>query len=128
MITVDLLSLAKKINNYAADATGGGLWTSTVAFRVTVPASKRWFVVGGYVLRDASATMNVRLFDSSDNIIHQYDVQSAATGYSNWPTGAATSSTVQRFPLDAGEYLQITFGAAQGAGAYASAVVLEIDV
>ena len=131
-IFAELLTVAKKLNNYAENATGGGLWTSTTEYRATVPAGKRWFVQGGCVNRDVSSTMNVNAYDASDDLLFFLDFQGAATGTTCWPNTQAVAVRIQ-FPknglmLDAGEYILITLAVAQGVGAFANCVILEVDV
>ena len=130
MITVDLLTVAKKVNNYDIDATGGGLWTSTTTYKATVPAGKRWRFMFGYHKRDVSSTALVEIRDASDAIIGSLDYQGAATAGVGYPNTSAGNNTLPkgRVILDVGEYILITFGTAQSTGAYASCVVLEVDV
>ncbi|GAG75607.1 unnamed protein product [marine sediment metagenome] len=70
MIVTDALTLATKINNYDIDATAGGLWTSTTIYEVTVPAGKRWFLIGGVVNRAVSATLTGRVFNAADKPLY----------------------------------------------------------
>ena len=132
MISIDLLTLAKKIDNYEIDATGGtARWTTDKIYKNVVPAGKRWFVMGGVVNRDVASTFTVRIYNSGDKIVQHLDTQSAATGLSSWPSNVASAAVdagAWPKPLDAGDYVQVTFATSQTAGAYASCVVLEVDV
>lgn len=135
MITRPQWMYARKVNNYIEDATDNAAtnakFTSTTAQEYTVPAGKRWFVLGGYVKRDASSTLAVVAYDVSDKIIMYFDYQAAATGQTAWPCQDAHDRAVNpSYPiiLDAGEYVGISFGSAQGAGAEASCIILEIDI
>lgn len=123
--------LAEKINNYEADATSGTLWLDTQHFRVTVPTHYRWFVIGGATTRDVSAASSVKAYDVSDQLIHTIDSQGAATGTQGWPQPVANAGNYsggQMIVLDAGEYIEVYFAVAQGAGASASCVVLEVPL
>ena len=120
------LAIAKKVNNYAIDATGGGLFTDTTHYRITCPAGKRWFVLSGSVKADVSATVQVHIFDSSDNIIDRLLYESASTTHFVFPESEFFTGNAKI--IDAGEYLEILFGAIQGVGAFASCTILEIDI
>lgn len=133
MITTELLTSAKKLNHHEVYAgSGTDYWTSTTAFKVIVPTGYRAFVLGGYVEREVSGTVTVKAYDVGDNIIASMDYQAAATGSSTWPTN--TDSTAMLgcggYPiiLDAGEYVLVTFGAAQSTAAFASVRWLEVKV
>lgn len=130
-IFAELLTVAKKLNNYEDDATSGTLWTSTQTFEVVVPTDKRWFVLGGQVTRDVSSTVIITARDAADKIITMIYSAGAGTGTNAWPNTVASAST---YPfavpliLEAGEYIYMAFGTAQGATAHASCMVLEVDV
>ena len=132
VVVTDLLTVARKLNNYEADATGGTLWTSTTTFRATCPVGKRWFLLGGVVLRDVSATCAIMLYDAANKIIQRIASETAGTTAFAYPSqtavAAAQAPVGTLLILDVGEYLQMTFGAAQSTAAYASCVVLEVDV
>ncbi len=124
----------KKVNNYIEDATDNAAtndkFDSTTTALWTVPSGKRWFLMYGSISRDTSSTLTIKLYDSSDKLIGMIDSKSAATGDTPF-TGTGASATVakgkQYWVLDAGEYVKLTFGAAQGASATASCVVIEVD-
>lgn len=131
MIFAELLSLAKKIQIFQADATSGGLWTDTTHFTTVCPSGKRWFFMGGVVNRSANATLLARLMSGGyPALILTTDV--AATGISTFPNTVASVGNWHFsgvLPiLDAGDNITLTFGAAQGAGAYCILTILEIDV
>ena len=127
VVVTDLLTVARKVTNYDIDATGGGLWTDTTHYRVTVPVGKRWKFLGGYCNRDVSSIVNGFIYNASDKIL-QYMVSqtAAATGFAI-PTTALGVETSSLY-MDVGEYFEMTFAVAQGVGAYASFQVLEVDV
>lgn len=119
-----LKTLAKKKNNYVA--TAAAFSESVLRHKAVVPAGKRWFLIGGYVKRDASETIIVTARDTSDNNILKLLDETASTSGVAYPEADFQfgSPTV----LDAGEYIDFTFGGNQGAGAYLSCIVLEVDV
>lgn len=123
-----ILANARKINNWEDDATGGTLWATTTSFKVVCPADKRWILIGGIINRDANAAAYAYIKDSSDNPIIRLSSYTAATGITQLlDYDSVSTPTAAPFIIDAGEYVEIVFDAAQGAGAYASCVVLEID-
>ncbi len=127
---LDSLVYVRKLNLYIADATDNAAtnekFTSTTVQDYIVPAGKRWFVIGGNINRDASQTVTVDFYDSSDNRILRGDSRGAGTGITEWPS--ANYDAYFPVPLDAGEYVKLTFGGAQGAAAWATCVVLEVNV
>lgn len=123
-----LLQTGKKLNNYAEDATGGGLWVSTTHYTVVVPANKRWILLGGVFNRDANATLYVYIKDASDKTIALLGSYSASTGLSQYPLNTGSPAIGGLLLMDAGEYLDAVAGAAQGAGAYASLQVIELSL
>lgn len=128
---IEDLTFAKKVNNYEADATSGTLWTSTQTFEAVVPGGKRWFVLGGQVTRDVSSTVIITSRDIADKIIHMIYSAGAGTGTNSFPNTVASASTfpfAEPLRLDAGEYILMSFGTAQGATAHASCAVLEVAV
>ncbi|GAH94804.1 unnamed protein product [marine sediment metagenome] len=124
MSVPDLLTVARKLNNYAEDATAGGLWTDTTHYRVTVPTGKRWFLLGGNIDRDVSATIGTWVFDSAGNQIGILLSEAAETTVVAFPE---TVFEVPKFVLDAGEYIESFFGAAQSTAAFHSCIVLEVN-
>jgi len=128
MIVTELLTIARKLNNYEIDPVTGlkVLWTSTTEYKAVVPIAKRWFVMGGLANRNVSSTVNVRVHNSSDAIFGTLAIVTAAAGPATYPSAAFFIGTP--WVLDAGEYVLISFGTAQDAGSYCSCVVLEVDV
>jgi len=120
------LTVARKIDNYDKDATGGGLWATTQQYKVTVPSGKRWFLLGGITYRSVSSTLTGAIHDSSDNMLYYVCSAAAATGYVMYPQTTFQLGTPA--VLDAGDYVNITFGTAQDANAFCTCVVLEVDV
>lgn len=129
----DILVAGKLVENYIIDTgdTGAGndKWTSTTVQSYTVPASKRWLLYGGVVHTDANATVDVVLYNDADKTL-LYLADHAAAGaaaYEEFPVGTQVP-TVFPIPMEAGWYVKITCGAAQGAAAEATCLVLEFDV
>jgi hypothetical protein len=129
-IVATLLEVGYKVNNYIEDATDNAAtnakWTSTTEQEYTVPTNRRWFLFGGQVTRDANETLDIYIKDSSDNIIAHICDQAAATGIFHYPEEAMTGNLIFPLILDEGEYVHIVCGGAQGAGATASCVVVEV--
>lgn len=127
---------ASKVNNYITDATDVGAgnlkFDSTTEATFTVPAGKRWFLIAGSMNRDANTWAVVDFYDSADKNIMRLAECSPATGRTGYPNNSAVNAMEghKAIPmiLDAGEYIKLTFGAAQGAGANASCLVLEIPI
>ncbi len=138
MTFAELLTVAKKVNNYIIDATdtgtGNDKWESSTLQEWTVPADKRWILLYGVLSRENSSTSTCLILDSSGGVIGKIHDMSAGTGVTPLiPVGFATREHLQQgqmgqLILDAGEQVQLTLGTAQGSAAYASLVVLEIDV
>lgn len=134
-IIADLISMGYKNNNYIEDATdnaaGNAKFDSTTEQKYTVPAGLRWILIGGQVTRDANETLTVTIKDASDQLINKLTLQSAATNTVPLLTGSSSTHCHHSgYPLilDAGEYVHIEFGGAQGAGASAACQVIEVPV
>lgn len=123
MIFAELQTLAKKNNNYVA--TGASFSNSTTLHKIVCPTGKRWFLLGGYVFRDASATIIVTIRDSTGANIQKVLDEAAGTGGTVYPEAVFQTGVIV---LDAAEWIQMDFGAAQGGGAYVSGIVLEVNV
>lgn len=127
MITIDLLTVAKKVNNYEKDATGvTALWPTDKIYKAACPTGKRWTLLGGITYRAVSSTLTVVLKDASDAIIAYLASASAATGYVMYPQTAFFIGTSH--VMDAGEYIQADFATSQDANSFASCIILEIDI
>lgn len=130
MNVTELLTIARKINNYEIDPVGGVkvLWTSTTEYKAVVPTGKRWFLYGGIFNRSVNSTASVYLYDSSDDILLHLDTFAAGTGLGAYPNVARTANIIFPWVMDAGEYVKISLGTAQDASAYATCMVLEVDI
>lgn len=126
MNIADQLHYAKKVQLYLLNATT--TWDTTILYSWIVPAAKRWFIMGGMINRDASATVNVDLVDAANRSFNNLLSESAATGIHEWPDKLKTNFDPMPRILDAGEKIRFAFGAAQSTAAYISGWVLEIDV
>lgn len=120
------LARARKVEIYLLDATS--TWDATTNHKWTVPAGKRWFVIGGNVKRDANETLYVTCHNSSDEQILQLVSEAAATTLKAWPESDYAIWGGTPIVLDAGDYIYFLCGGAQGAAAYISGWVLEVDV
>lgn len=131
-VMADLLTFARRLTNYDVDATAAGLWVSTQAYTVVVPAGKRWFLYGGAFSRDVSSTCNAYVLDASNVAMMHLGTYTAATGLAGYPNpvsgGAIPGVPFAGIPIDAGEKISIQFAVAQSTAAFATAIVLEVDV
>jgi hypothetical protein len=118
------------VDNFIIDATdtgaGNDKWTSTTVQTWTVPANRRWQVLGGTVLNSADATVTVIIQNTTPKTILQL-ASIAAPGVGvrvQWPD--SDIGYVHRpITIPAGWSVKLTMGAAQGATAEASCLVLE---
>lgn len=99
--------------------------------REVVPAGVRWWILGGIINRDQNSTVYVKLLDSSDNTIEQFEYQGAGTGVTAWPSMSAQATQKNMFfptPAEPGEQVQFSFGAAQGAAGVCVLRVIEVPL
>lgn len=106
----------EKKNNVVADATVN--YDATTHHAVTVPTDKRWIILSIRDFRDANGTLDITLRNAATNVIHTIADEAAGTG-------AKWYDSNLNWVLDEGEYVYFEYGAAQGAGAFLSVVVLE---
>lgn len=127
---VELFELTK-INHWVKDATGGGAtgttyWVDTTHCRFTVPAGKRWIILGGIVKRGVAATCLIYLRDvAGENVLKIFD-EAAAANTKNWPESVYQIGVP--YVADAGEDITATFGVAQDATSEMSCVVMEMEM
>lgn len=123
----EILTLGRKINNRLLDSS---TWLTTSTHKFVVPTGKRWFVLGGIVNRSDAATLEIKVADTSDLTIDYIDTQAAGTGITAWPNDTVDAKISTSYPkiLDAGERISLVFGAAQGATAYISCIVIEVNI
>lgn len=130
-IMAELLTLAKKVDTYEVYAASGTTyWSSTTTYEATVPVSKRWYFLYGMVDPDASATVAVHVKNSADKILTLLTNVAAGTAIISVPNTVASSTTLNPdglIVMDAGDYIGVTFGAAQGTGADVNFSFLEVD-
>ena len=114
------------VTNYEKDATGATtLWPDTTHYVATVPTGKRWYLWGGYQDGDAAETIVITIKDEGDNLLFPLLSEADATvGYA-YPD-VAVLPLRRPIPMKTGWYLEIVYGGAQGANAYASCVVSEV--
>jgi len=120
------------VENFIIDATdtgtGNDKWTSTTVQSWTVPSGKRWWFIGGSVLNSVDATVTVDIYNSADKIM--FGVASIAApgiGVRVQYPDSDIGYVHRPIPLDPGMYVKLTMGAAQGAAAEATCVVLETE-
>ena len=114
------------VTNYEIDATGAtARWADTTHYTAIVPAGKRWFLWGGYQDGDAAQTVVGTIKDASDNILFAILSEADATVGYGYPDPALVHVNMP-IPMSEGWYLELVYGGAQGAGAYASCVVSEV--
>lgn len=128
-ITVPLWMLSQATVIHAYDATAGGYWTSTTVFEYAVPAGKKAWILGVVHDRDASATSMTEVTDGT-NRIALLESNAAGTDQISWPSSQDQNVYASWFPLilEAGYTVTSSFGAAQGAGAYATIFLVVWDV
>lgn len=131
MNIADQLPYAKKIDTYEVYAASGTTyWSSTTTYEATVPAGKRWILLYGMVDPDASATVAVHIKNVADKILSLLTNVTAGTAIISVPNTVASSTTLDSklIILDAGQYVGVTFGAAQGTSADVNFSFLELSV
>ncbi len=95
--------------------------------KITVPAGKRWRLLYGVIYRDQNADLTIALKDSGDKMLNILTYAAAGTGWLNiWQ--ATNYRANAPIILKAGDYVLVTFGAAQGAGGIINMRFLEYDV
>ena len=128
MDSLKLLKLGRLVDNFEEDATGAtAKWPDTTHYKAEVPLGKRWFLLYGSFYRDANQTANVQILNAADKTVGYLGSYGATTGIAGYPLYSSTS-VPECIILDAGWYIYITFGGAQGANAYATAVVIEVQM
>lgn len=126
-----VLENARLVSNYDIDATGAGLWTDTTHYRATVPAGKRWYLMGGVISRAVSSTAYVYVYNAAAQLVMCLLASAAATTTNGYPQNygdVSVQAAHYPIPLDAGWYVEAVFGTAQNASSYASCVVLEVSL
>lgn len=132
MIVSELKTLARKVNN---DVKGGDNFSdSTTLHKLTVPANKRWFFLGGRTVRDVAATLKIHVHESGGDIIMQFLDDAAQATEEFYPqSDISVPANLQangliKWILDPGECIQFDYGVAQTANSMISCVVLEIEI
>ena len=119
------LMRADIVDNYDIDATAGGLWTDTTHYKVTVPAGYSYFVFGGVIGRSAAQTAITDIYNAAGAIILRLGSLASATTVLNYPDSAA-GNLMLPVKVKAGDYIQTTYGGAQGAAAWETCYVLKV--
>lgn len=126
-IIADLLMKGRLIRG---ELTPASAWDSTTSHTMVVPAGKIWLNPHGYVKRNASGTLLVRIYSATPTVIYVLASYAAGTDGVNYPDEGVTKTTPNQgglLRLNAGEKVVFTFGAAQGAGAEINYGYWEID-
>ena len=126
---IDPHSIYSKVpqSNYEVDATGTtALWPDTTHYTAIVPAGKIWWFWGGYQDGSVNGTVVGTIKDGSDNILFVILSEADATVAIGYPDPALVNVNMP-IPMLAGWYLELLYQNAQGAAAYASCVVTEVD-
>lgn len=123
-ISAELLTVARKVDNYLAPASA---WGALNSHEFTVPAGKRWWLYGGIVKRDVSETVSVYLRNGSDEPLLYTMSAGASTNVVHYPD-PAVCPIYRPIPMDEGDHILVALGGNQGAGAYLSCIVLEVDI
>ena len=121
------------LEQYIVDATdtgaGNDKWTSTTVQSYIVPTGFAWWLIGGHVNRDTqtgTATLLVQIFNGANKLVLQLDTQTNATGTTPYPNSTSTGAINFPFFMEAGWYVKVTVGEAQGALATASCYVMQV--
>jgi len=114
-------------SNYDIDATGGGLWTDTTHYRVTIPTGKIGWLWGGYYKGNTANTVVISLKDAANALLMGPLLSEAngSTGH-HYPDPALVNIKMP-IPLLAGWYVEAVAGAAQDGTAYASCIITYTD-
>jgi hypothetical protein len=118
------------VDNFIIDATdtgaGNDKWTSTTEQTWTVPANRRWQVLGGTVLNSADATVTVIIQNTTPKTILQLaSIAAPGVGVRVQYPDSDIGYVHRPITIPAGWSVKLTMGAAQGAAAEASCLVLE---
>ena len=119
------------VSNFIIDATDvaatNAKWTSTTVQTWTVPAGKRWWFIGGSVKNSADATVTVDIYDKAAKVMFGVcSIAAPGIGVRVQYPDSDIGYVHRPIPLDPGMAVKLTMGAAQGATAEATCVVLEM--
>jgi hypothetical protein len=123
--------LAKK---NVEELTGGSNFSeSTTEHRITVPTGKRYYVFCGSVDPDNNSTVTIRVKSSGGKTYGLLMSEAATTTLKVWGSTVESVNNSRSvsgipYPLDAGDYVQVEFGAAQGATSEIVTAWLEVNV
>lgn len=89
----------------------------------TVPAGKRWLLLGGSIERDVNATLQCTITDADDNILIESDTEAAGT------TRVQLAGLFKVLPqvCEAGDKIILTWGAGQTTPEI-SIIILEVEI
>ena len=122
MIVSTLLETGLVVPNYVAPAAS---WDALNSHTLTVPADKKWFLIGGQVTRDAAETLVITITDGTNTILTILNAGAAAQT-DPFPNSTLMGNMIVPIPLMEGYEIVFTFGGNQGAGAAISCMVVEV--
>lgn len=109
--------------------TGNDKWKSTTVQEYTVPAGKMWWFYGGSVKNNVDATVTVDIYNSADKVILGLaSIAAPGAGVRVQYPDSDIGYVSRPIPIEAGSYVNILMGAAQGATAEATCLVHECTV
>ena len=119
------------VSNYIVDTgdlgAGNDKWTTTSVQTWTVPAGKRWWFIGGSVKNSADATVTVDIYDKAAKVmLGVCSIAAPGAGVRVQYPDSDIGYVHRPIPLDPGMAVKLTMGAAQGAAAEATCVVLQM--
>ena len=113
------------VDNYAIDATGGGLWIDTTHYRVTIPTGYVGWLWGGYYKGNTANTVVITVANSADKpLFVLLDEANGSTGH--YFPDPALMNLGMPLVLKAGDYVEALAGAAQDGTAYASCSITSV--
>jgi len=119
------------LENFIVDATDAGTgndkWDSTTVQEYEVPSGFKWLFYGGSVKNSADATVTVDIYNEADKVVLGLaSIAAPGAGVRVQYPDSDIGYVHRPVPMDAGWYVKITMGAAQGAAAEATCLVIQI--
>lgn len=108
--------------NYVAPAAS---WDALNSHTLTVPSDRKWFLIGGQVIRDAAETLVITITDGTNTILTILN-EGAAANTTGFPDATLINNLIIPIPLMEGYEIVFTFGGNQGAGAAITCMVVEV--
>jgi len=106
------------LNNFAADpftiVDNYKLAGNVSSTEITVPTGKKWMLYGGFIERDANASLKVTIKNSGGNTLFESDLLAADTTNITYGVFGDSSIPISHpIPMDAGSIIAISWGALQ---------------